>query len=495
MSALLLALSAQLAFADVTPTASFIASANYGVELPVQFDAGKSEDPDGKIVRYSWKFGDGSEGSGVAPAHTYAATGTYEVTLIVEDDAHLEAMTTQSVAVRKSQKISFTSTPPGAAVVGGATYTVEATATSVLQVSFSSGTPAVCAVSVSTVSFIGAGTCTVLADQQGNNEFAQAVQRQQSFAVGKGTQNISFTSAPPGAAAVGGATYTVEAAATSGLPVSLSSGTPGACAISGATVSFIGVGTCTILANQPGNENYEAAAQQGQSFAVGKGTQKISFTSTPPGAAVVGGATYTVGATATSGLPVLFSSGTPAVCAVSGSTVSFVGVGTCTVLADQGGSGNYNAAAQAAQSFAVRAVRPSAPNSNFGGHASYNTRTGAITVNVTVSNPGRFTWRATFANGKFGVFASARSKCRHGQLRLNGKCRPAAITFGKGVTNVTGAGPVTFVIKPSRSATRALKSRAGRKKGVPVSLSLRYQSSLGGAPVSHTASLTVKLKG
>jgi len=62
------------------------------------------------------------------------------------------------------------------------------------------------------------------------------------------------------------------------------------------------------------------------------------------------------------------------------------------------------------------------------------------------------------------------------------------------VTTVTSAGVVTFVIRPSASATRALKSRAGRRNGVPVSLSIRYQSSLGGAPVSHTASLTVKLK-
>ena len=53
---------------------------------------------------------------------------------------------------------------------------------------------------------------------------------------------------------------------------------------------------------------------------------------------------------------------------------------------------------------------------------------------------------------------------------------------------------MTFLIKPSSSATKALESRAGRRNGVPVSLSIRYQSSLGGEPVSHTATLTVKLK-
>ena len=323
--------------ADVPPTASFVVSANYGPELPVQFDASKSSDPDGTIVKYTWKFGDGSEGSGMAPAHTYSGIGSYEVTLTVEDDAHLTAMTKGSVAVEQAQTIGFTSTAPEAAMVGGATYTAQATATSGLAVSFSSGTPAVCAVS-------------------------------------------------------------------------------------GATVSFIGAGTCTIVANQPGDENYDPAPQATQSFGVAQAPASIPQGKPP--------------------------------------------------------------------------AKPPAlpPNSDFAGHASYNTKTGDITVNVTVSTPGRFAWRATFANGKFGVFAAARTKCRGGQLRLQGKCRRAAITFGKGVTIVTGAGPVTFVIKPSRSATKALKSRVGRKKGVPVSLTIRYQSSLGGAPVSHRASLTVKLK-
>ena len=44
-----------------------------------------------------------------------------------------------------------------------------------------------------------------------------------------------------------------------------------------------------------------------QSFTVSLRTQTISFTSTPPGGATVGGATYTVSATATSGLTVTFT--------------------------------------------------------------------------------------------------------------------------------------------------------------------------------------------
>ena len=54
---------------------------------PVSFDGSGSSDPDGTIVSYEWDFGDGNNGTGVSPTHTYAAAGTYTVMLTVTDDA------------------------------------------------------------------------------------------------------------------------------------------------------------------------------------------------------------------------------------------------------------------------------------------------------------------------------------------------------------------------------------------------------------------------
>lgn len=54
--------------------------------VPVQFDASGSIDPDGEIVAYEWDFGDGQSGTGVAPTHTYAADGEYNITLCVTDN-------------------------------------------------------------------------------------------------------------------------------------------------------------------------------------------------------------------------------------------------------------------------------------------------------------------------------------------------------------------------------------------------------------------------
>lgn len=72
--------------ADVAPTASF--SVTNKTYLAVTVNGSASSDPDGTITGYDWNWGDGTaHGSGPTPgAHTYAANGTYTVTLTVTDD-------------------------------------------------------------------------------------------------------------------------------------------------------------------------------------------------------------------------------------------------------------------------------------------------------------------------------------------------------------------------------------------------------------------------
>jgi hypothetical protein len=68
---------------------------------------------------------------------------------------------------------------------------------------------------------------------------------------------------------------------------------------------------------------------------------------------------FTVSASASSGLPVSFSSQTPGICAVSASTVALLAVGTCTIQATQAGNTIYPAAAPVSRSFQVTAGTPS----------------------------------------------------------------------------------------------------------------------------------------
>ena len=75
----------------------------------------------------------------------------------------------------------------------------------------------------------------------------------------------------------------------------------------------------------------------------------ISFT--PATLSIIG--TTTASATATSGLSRIFTSTTPTVCTVSGSTVTGVTIGTCTIAANQAGNANYSAATQVIQQYST----------------------------------------------------------------------------------------------------------------------------------------------
>ena len=348
-------------FTSTPPAAATIGAPDYAVAatassgLPVAFSASA-----------------GSAGVCSVSGSTVALLGAGTCTILADQAGsagyHPAPQAQQSFSIgRASQGISFSSMPPVPAAVGDPDYVVAASASSGLAVSFaaSPASAGVCTVAGATVSLVGAGLCTLVASQGGNAVFEPADPVQQSFTVGPGAptlspQTISFTSSAPGSAVVGGPAYTVAASASSGLAVvfTIASASAGVCTISGATVSLVGVGTCTINANQAGNASYEAALQVQQSFSIATpppASQTISFTSSAPGAAVYGGPSYTVGATATSGLPVAFSAaaGSAGVCTVSGSTVTIVGVGTCTVNANQAGNGSYLAAPQVQQSFAI----------------------------------------------------------------------------------------------------------------------------------------------
>ena len=55
------------------------------------FDGAASKDPKGLALSYAWDFGDGSSGSGVQVAHTYANPGRYSVVLTVTNSANNSA--------------------------------------------------------------------------------------------------------------------------------------------------------------------------------------------------------------------------------------------------------------------------------------------------------------------------------------------------------------------------------------------------------------------
>jgi len=258
---------------------------------------------------------------------------------------------TQTITVGPgSQTITFGAAPT--LTVGG-TATLSATASSGLPVTFSSLTSTVCTVSGSTVSGVAAGTCTVTANQAGNANYNAAPQATQNITVTAAAptpQTITFGAAPTLTVGTSG---TLSATASSGLPVTFSSTTAAVCTVAGSTVTGVTAGACVVAANQAGNATYAPAPQVSQTITVGPGSQTITFGAAPT--LTVGG-TATLSATASSGLPVTFSSLTSTICTVSGSTVTGVAAGTCTVAANQVGNANYTAAPQVTENTTVTAT-------------------------------------------------------------------------------------------------------------------------------------------
>lgn len=64
-----------------------ISPLNYnGVNFTIHFSAAESWDPDGQITRYRWDFDDDNISELCEPIHIYANEGTYQVSMLVEDN-------------------------------------------------------------------------------------------------------------------------------------------------------------------------------------------------------------------------------------------------------------------------------------------------------------------------------------------------------------------------------------------------------------------------
>jgi uncharacterized protein (TIGR03437 family) len=149
-----------------------------------------------------------------------------------------------------------------------------------------------------------------------------------------------------------GASLALTAFATSSLPVRIASRTPSTCSVSKGKVTTLANGMCTVIGFQPGDQYY-ASASSTISFTVTapSNTQTINFPQIPDHG--LSDPPFTPSATASSGLAVSYSSSTTSVCTVSGSSVTLLATGTCTITASQSGNGTYQAATSVSRSFQV----------------------------------------------------------------------------------------------------------------------------------------------
>ncbi len=90
---------------NAPPTANFTTTPEALAETNVGFNASSSSDPDGTVVQYSWDFGDGTTGAGIAPSHIYTKAANYTVTLKAYDN--------NGALATLARKITVGAQPPG----------------------------------------------------------------------------------------------------------------------------------------------------------------------------------------------------------------------------------------------------------------------------------------------------------------------------------------------------------------------------------------------
>jgi hypothetical protein len=202
--------------------------------------------------------------------------------------------------------------------------------------------------------------------------------------ISKAAQTITFASIP--SKFVGSGAFVVAPTSTANLTVALSSSNTAVATVSGFSISPIGAGTTTISATQAGDTNYLAAATVTQVLTATTApiAQTIAFAALSPrrvaslkdvysAASVIASSTslsftdatsvaqanarsngsFALVATASSGLPVTFTSTVTGVASIVGNICTPVTPGVTNIVAAQAGSSAYSAATTVTQSLVI----------------------------------------------------------------------------------------------------------------------------------------------
>lgn len=308
-----------------------------------------------------------------------AAYATSQLPLIfTSSDNDVATFTSQGFVTKKFGAVTITASQPGneyflaapqvqktvnitigkqsIALNGPTTYTF-GDAPFQLTASTSSGNPvkaytssnsSILAIDGSTATIRSAGTATVTASVDGNQYF-NAGEQAFEFTIEKAPQTIAFTALDP--LAYGSSLTLTATGGPSGQPVTFSSSDPAIASISGSNVTLVKPGTVTITASQAGNSNYKAAEPVSRTLVITKAGQSITFE--VPEAKTFGDGKFDLAGSASSGLPVAFSSSDNSIATVEGNTVTIHRAGTVSITAAQAGNTNYSPASNVVQALTI----------------------------------------------------------------------------------------------------------------------------------------------
>jgi len=267
--------------------------------------------------------------------------GNYPITCTTTDPNYGPITAVQGTLTIAQAPLTITASSPSM-TYGGNVPTITPSYSGLLNGASAAATPPTCAAGATSSSPVGtyATSCSGAVDPN----YAPITYVAGTLTINKATATLALTSLSQ--------TYT-------GTPrvVGVTTSPSG---LSGVAVTYNGSSTApTAAGSYPvsasvSNATYTASPVSG-TLTVAKATQPISFAALP--SRQLGSAPFTVSATGgASGNAVTFSAAPDTVCTASGTngtTITLVGVGTCTVTANQMGNANYLAASPVSQAFSV----------------------------------------------------------------------------------------------------------------------------------------------
>lgn len=206
-------------------------------------------------------------------------------------------------------------------------------------------------------------------------------------------QEIHFDALPE--KTYGETDFDLTATATSGLPVQFAVTDPRVARLKGNKITLTSAGSCDIIAVQEGDSLYLPAEKVVRRLTVAKAPQTITF---PEFAETLTGTPdFEPAATATSGLPLTYTSSNTAVATIVDGKIRIKGAGTTVISARQNGNARYNAATTVARELVVtlNTALPVVRETAF--HLFPNPATTQVTLRFAQENPGFVIYNAVGA--------------------------------------------------------------------------------------------------
>ncbi|UDF36979.1 UNVERIFIED_ORG: fibronectin type III domain-containing protein [Shinella sp. XGS7] len=337
----------------------------------------------------------------------------------------------------EAQQIAL-ETPPRLLV--GGTASLRAIASSGLPVSYASLSPQSCQVDAGSglVQSLAAAPCVIGISQSGNASWAPAPSQQITLQPEAATQSLSFAAAPVLRA---GGSASLSATASSGLAVRYSSLSPEICSVEAESGRLLGLqaGNCRIAADQAGDARWSPAPQALLQLEVlPDPQQRISF---GPAPTLTLGSQARVSATASSGLPVRYSSLSASVCSVEASSgqVQSLSLGDCVIAADQAGDALHEPAPRVLLSLSTQpGASPPGPPQGVSARLGGDVRSVLISLGA-VDSGGSPISAYSVQSQPAGITASGSSL----PLRVSCPASCAGYRFTVAAENARGAGPAS----------------------------------------------------